>query len=123
MNLSPLEFIRNESLFQKPFICDPFWNSYLNRQKKTEKLILFVFLQPSSCLSDKEEDEIYGFGYGVFAPRVCRPVLHQPTTTVNVHHHPGSQSTQQSVQQPQQVGSSIHYSPLYSVCKLYTLKY
>jgi SAM and SH3 domain-containing protein 1 len=30
------------------------------------------FLQPSSCLSDKEEDEIYGFGYGVFAPRVGR---------------------------------------------------
>ncbi|XP_055589776.1 uncharacterized protein LOC129741966 [Uranotaenia lowii] len=27
---------------------------------------------PSSCLSDKEEDEIYGFGYGVFAPRVAR---------------------------------------------------
>ena len=33
------------------------------------------FLQPSSCLSDKEEDEIYGFGYGVFAPRVGRNTL------------------------------------------------
>ncbi|CRK90930.1 CLUMA_CG004619, isoform A [Clunio marinus] len=27
---------------------------------------------PSSCLSDKEEDEIYGFGYGVFASRIGR---------------------------------------------------
>ncbi|CAG9807628.1 unnamed protein product [Chironomus riparius] len=30
---------------------------------------------PSSCLSDKEEDEIYGFGYGCFAPRVGRNTL------------------------------------------------
>lgn len=58
-------------------------------------------MQPSSCLSDKEEDEIYGFGYGVFAPRVGRPaVLHPPTTTVNVHHHP------QNHTQPQQQLSS-----------------
>ncbi|XP_057658248.1 uncharacterized protein LOC130895111 isoform X11 [Diorhabda carinulata] len=27
---------------------------------------------PSSCLSDKEEDEIYGFGYGVFAAHIAR---------------------------------------------------
>ncbi|XP_072383858.1 uncharacterized protein [Diabrotica undecimpunctata] len=27
---------------------------------------------PSSCLSDKEEDEIYGFGYGVFASQIAR---------------------------------------------------
>ncbi|CAH2010677.1 unnamed protein product [Acanthoscelides obtectus] len=27
---------------------------------------------PSSCLSDKEEDEIYGFGYGVFAAQIAR---------------------------------------------------
>lgn len=61
----------------------------------------FISLQPSSCLSDKEEDEIYGFGYGVFAPRVGRPaVLHPPTTTVNVHHHP------QNHTQPQQQLSS-----------------
>ena len=26
--------------------------------------------QPSSCLSDNDEDEIYGFGYGVYDPRV-----------------------------------------------------
>ncbi|CAG9837051.1 unnamed protein product [Diabrotica balteata] len=31
-----------------------------------------LFLQPSSCLSDKEEDEIYGFGYGVFASQIAR---------------------------------------------------
>ncbi|KAG5896223.1 hypothetical protein JTB14_009722 [Gonioctena quinquepunctata] len=27
---------------------------------------------PSSCLSDKEEDEIYGCGYGVFAAQIAR---------------------------------------------------
>ncbi|XP_018318482.1 uncharacterized protein LOC108732284 isoform X2 [Agrilus planipennis] len=27
---------------------------------------------PSSCLSDKEEDEIYGFGYGVFGVQIAR---------------------------------------------------
>lgn len=37
--------------------------------------VVLYFLQPSSCLSDKEEDEIYGFGYGVFAPRVGRNTL------------------------------------------------
>ena len=26
--------------------------------------------QPSSCLSDNDEDEIYGFGYGMYDPRV-----------------------------------------------------
>lgn len=45
-----------------------------------------IFLQPSSCLSDKEEDEIYGFGYGVFAPRVGRSTMQsasvpQPNST------------------------------------------
>ncbi|XP_049820175.1 uncharacterized protein LOC109604107 isoform X3 [Aethina tumida] len=44
---------------------------------------------PSSCMSDKEEDEIYGFGYGVFATQIGRqqqqrlmgsiqPTSHQP---------------------------------------------
>jgi hypothetical protein len=47
--------------------------------------------QPSSCLSDKEEDEIYGFGYGVFAPRVGRNTLQtiQPNS-----------NTQQQLQHP-----------------------
>ncbi|KAK0168264.1 hypothetical protein PV327_002088 [Microctonus hyperodae] len=27
---------------------------------------------PSSCLSDKEEDEIYGFGYGVFGRQMLQ---------------------------------------------------
>ncbi|KAF2905783.1 hypothetical protein ILUMI_00395, partial [Ignelater luminosus] len=27
---------------------------------------------PSSCLSGKEEDEIYGFGYGVFGAQIAR---------------------------------------------------
>ncbi|XP_017770104.1 PREDICTED: uncharacterized protein LOC108557904 isoform X2 [Nicrophorus vespilloides] len=44
--------------------------------------------QPSSCLSDKEEDEIYGFGYGVYGAQMVRqqqqrlmgaqPTSHQP---------------------------------------------
>lgn len=58
-----------------------------------------IYLQPSSCLSDKEEDEIYGFGYGVFAPRVARGAL-QATTTANVHHQQSSHP-HQHVQQPQ----------------------
>lgn len=69
--------------------------------------LLFLFLQPSSCLSDKEEDEIYGFGYGVFAPRVGRQnTMHQPTTTVNVHHpqnHMQSIQPQLSTSQPNQL--------------------
>lgn len=31
-----------------------------------------IFVQPSSCLSDKEEDEIYGFGYGVFSRQMLQ---------------------------------------------------
>lgn len=34
-------------------------------------MLTFIF-QPSSCLSDKEEDEIYGFGYGVFGAQMAR---------------------------------------------------
>ncbi|ETN64104.1 hypothetical protein AND_004161 [Anopheles darlingi] len=49
---------------------------------------------PSSCLSDKEEDEIYGFGYGVFAPRVAR-------TTLQAHQQ--QQQQQQQSQQSQQL--------------------
>lgn len=30
-----------------------------------------LLLQPSSCLSDKEEDEIYGFaGYGIYGKQM-----------------------------------------------------
>jgi hypothetical protein len=29
-----------------------------------------VLTQPSSCLSDKEEDDIYGFGYGVYGKQM-----------------------------------------------------
>ncbi|XP_050083420.1 uncharacterized protein LOC126570018 isoform X1 [Anopheles aquasalis] len=50
---------------------------------------------PSSCLSDKEEDEIYGFGYGVFAPRVAR-------TTLQAHQQQQQQQQQQSQQLPPQ---------------------
>ncbi|XP_073817581.1 shal K[+] channel interacting protein [Musca autumnalis] len=51
---------------------------------------------PSSCLSDKEEDEIYGFGYGVFAPRVGRGTLTQQ------QHFIQQQTLQQQAQISQQ---------------------
>lgn len=63
-----------------------FSNHYLCVFLSLSLSLLFSHSQPSSCLSDKEEDEIYGFGYGVFAPRVARGAL-QATTTANVHHH------------------------------------
>ncbi|XP_062122220.1 uncharacterized protein LOC133836000 isoform X4 [Drosophila sulfurigaster albostrigata] len=52
---------------------------------------------PSSCLSDKEEDEIYGFGYGVFAPRVARGGLTQQQHLLQQQ----TLQTQQSIQQQQ----------------------
>ncbi|XP_041675140.1 uncharacterized protein LOC108115595 isoform X8 [Drosophila eugracilis] len=52
---------------------------------------------PSSCLSDKEEDEIYGFGYGVFAPRVGRGGLTQQQQLLQQQ----TLQTQQSIQQQQ----------------------
>ncbi|XP_017058120.1 uncharacterized protein LOC108099255 [Drosophila ficusphila] len=54
---------------------------------------------PSSCLSDKEEDEIYGFGYGVFAPRVARGGLTQQQQLLQQQ----TLQTQQSIQQQQQL--------------------
>ncbi|XP_074034041.1 uncharacterized protein isoform X2 [Leptinotarsa decemlineata] len=52
---------------------------------------------PSSCLSDKEEDEIYGFGYGVFAAQIARqqqqrlmgqqPTSHQPLLLQQHHNY------------------------------------
>ncbi|XP_055716043.1 uncharacterized protein LOC129809922 isoform X2 [Phlebotomus papatasi] len=58
---------------------------------------------PSSCLSDKEEDEIYGFGYGVFAPRVARGALQ---STINSQQHP-SHTNSQHPQYQQSQNSSI----------------
>ncbi|XP_070136766.1 uncharacterized protein SKIP isoform X2 [Drosophila bipectinata] len=52
---------------------------------------------PSSCLSDKEEDEIYGFGYGVFAPRVARGGLTQQQHLLQQQ----TLQTQQAIQQQQ----------------------
>ncbi|XP_017847608.1 uncharacterized protein LOC108603365 isoform X3 [Drosophila busckii] len=66
-------------------------------------------LQPSSCLSDKEEDEIYGFGYGVFAPRVARGgltqqqhLLQQQTLQTQQAIHQQQQQQQLQLQQQQQ---------------------
>jgi hypothetical protein len=52
---------------------------------------------PSSCLSDKEEDEIYGFGYGVFGAQIARqqqqrlmgpaPTSHQPLLLQHQHNY------------------------------------
>lgn len=59
-------------------------------------MFCFSLVKPSSCLSDKEEDEIYGFGYGVFAPRVGRGVLTQQ------QHFIQQQTLQQQAQITQQ---------------------
>lgn len=52
------------------------WHCLVRNRFRLLTLLLgvpfFSSLQPSSCLSDREEDEIYGFGYGVFAPRINR---------------------------------------------------
>jgi hypothetical protein len=42
-------------------------------------------VQPSSCLSDKEEDEIYGFGYGVYGRQMYQrqqQVAQQPSAPI-----------------------------------------
>ncbi|KNC32240.1 hypothetical protein FF38_06618 [Lucilia cuprina] len=57
---------------------------------------------PSSCLSDKEEDEIYGFGYGVFAPRVARGALTQQQHFIQQQTLHQAQLAQQQQQQQQQ---------------------
>jgi len=41
-------------------------------EKSRSDLPVWIFVQPSSCLSDKEEDEIYGFGYGVFSRQMLQ---------------------------------------------------
>ncbi|XP_052865328.1 uncharacterized protein LOC128271740 [Anopheles cruzii] len=65
---------------------------------------------PSSCLSDKEEDEIYGFGYGVFAPRVARTTLqsHQQLQQQQQQQQPQQLHPQQQQQQPQQSTNSTN---------------
>lgn len=71
-------------------ICSLFFQYYFH-----------LHLQPSSCLSDKEEDEIYGFGYGVFAPRVGRGTLTQQ------QHFIQQQTLQQQAQISQQQQLSL----------------
>ena len=44
----------------------------LCKQNSPNERTLSIFVQPSSCLSDKEEDEIYGFGYGVFGRQMLQ---------------------------------------------------
>ncbi|XP_017473309.1 PREDICTED: uncharacterized protein LOC108364221 isoform X2 [Rhagoletis zephyria] len=66
---------------------------------------------PSSCLSDKEEDEIYGFGYGVFAPRVARGGLTQQQQLLQQHtlqQQQQAQAQQQQQQLPLVPGSQQH---------------
>ncbi|GAB0092483.1 hypothetical protein DMENIID0001_074780 [Sergentomyia squamirostris] len=63
---------------------------------------------PSSCLSDKEEDEIYGFGYGVYAQKVARRPL-------NSHNN----SPQHQLQAPQPIYGTSIPSPLNPGAQLY----
>ncbi|XP_055716048.1 uncharacterized protein LOC129809927 [Phlebotomus papatasi] len=62
---------------------------------------------PSSCLSDKEEDEIYGFGYGVYAQKVARRPL-------NSHNN-----SPQHLQAPQPIYGTSTPTPLNSAAQLY----
>ncbi|XP_049870065.1 uncharacterized protein LOC126369608 isoform X8 [Pectinophora gossypiella] len=55
---------------------------------------VFLHQKPSSCLTDKEEDEIYGFGYGVFGKQMLQRqqqqkqlLLAQPTQPL-MHNQP-----------------------------------
>nr|CAI5822014.1 unnamed protein product [Callosobruchus analis]CAI5834854.1 unnamed protein product [Callosobruchus analis] len=59
---------------------------------------------PSSCLSDKEEDEIYGFGYGVFAAQIARQQQQRLL---------GQQQQSQPVQQQQQLPPTSHQPLLF----------
>lgn len=71
-------------------------------QEKHPKFIYYLSFQPSSCLSDKEEDEIYGFGYGVFGAQIARQQqqrLIAPSQVTSqqplLHHHQQQQQQQQ----------------------------
>ncbi|CAD6994990.1 unnamed protein product [Ceratitis capitata] len=66
---------------------------------------------PSSCLSDKEEDEIYGFGYGVFAPRVARGGLTQQQQLLQQHTLQQQQQAQAQQQQQQQQQQQLPLVP------------
>lgn len=68
---------------------------------------------PSSCLSDKEEDEIYGFGYGVFAQQVNRRPMHSANNSPQ-HQMPGGAMGGVGPQMPPQL---VHPQPqLYANC-------
>ncbi|KAJ8917209.1 hypothetical protein NQ315_012701, partial [Exocentrus adspersus] len=54
---------------------------------------------PSSCLSDKEEDEIYGFGYGVFAAQIARQQQQRLMGQIPTSHQPLLLQQQQQQQQ------------------------
>ncbi|KAJ8940797.1 hypothetical protein NQ318_007883 [Aromia moschata] len=68
---------------------------FITSYKRT--LCQILAAAPSSCLSDKEEDEIYGFGYGVFAAQIARqqqqrllghtPTSHQPLLLHQQHNY------------------------------------
>lgn len=64
-------------------------------------------MQPSSCLSDKEEDEIYGFGYGVFAPRVARGALTQQQQLIQQQTLQQQAQISQQQQQLQMTGGGV----------------
>lgn len=50
--------------------CLNYFNPHINTV--TNYIKQFPYQQPSSCLTDKEEDEIYGFGYGVFGKQMLQ---------------------------------------------------
>lgn len=71
---------------------------------------------PSSCLSDKEEDEIYGFGYGVFAQQVNRRPM-QSANNSPQHQLPSGVGPQQAQQQQSPLLVHPQHQPqLYANC-------
>lgn len=76
------------------YLCNFVFHFLCSAENNVIEFSVALF-QPSSCLSDKEEDEIYGFGYGVFGAQIARqqqqrlmgatPTSHQPLLLQ--HHH------------------------------------
>lgn len=66
----------------------------MGHQKSHLLISPFYIFQPSSCLSDKEEDEIYGFGYGAFGRQMLQQrqqklaLSTQNSTSTGIQQHP-----------------------------------
>ncbi|XP_058791088.1 uncharacterized protein LOC131664201 [Phymastichus coffea] len=88
--LEPLEELRRREINGSP--------RFVNTQvtsSNSQPLYVPGKYSPSSCLSDKEEDEIYGFGYGVFGRQMLQQRQHKLSLTTQ-----NSIASKKSIQQP-----------------------